>query len=175
MRLSREKILRLSHLAVDAVAEMDEGEFIEDRNTGRIEIVRILTDLLREEERMEELARQKILSQKKPIPEGFTEWETLYRKYYSDELRKLGVEKARPPQKNRARSEPGPASFLGRSLRPALQDGRLLLLALFLLLFFLALARAESGPVGVLLLELAPRHGHRQRSEERRVGKECRS
>ena len=92
MRLSREKILRLSHLAVDAVAEMDEVEFIEDRNSVRLEIVRILTDLLREEERMEELARQKILSQKKPIPEGSTEWETLYRKYYSDELRKLGVE-----------------------------------------------------------------------------------
>ena len=92
MRLSREKILRLSHLAVDAVAEMDEVEFIEDRNTVRLEIMRILTDLLHEEERMEELARQKILSQKKPIPEGSTEWETLYRKYYSDELRKLGVE-----------------------------------------------------------------------------------
>ncbi len=92
MRLSREKILRLSHLAVDAVAEMDEVEFIEDRNTVRLEIMRILTELLREEERMEELARQKILSQKKPIPEGSTEWETLYRKYYSDELRKLGVE-----------------------------------------------------------------------------------
>ena len=92
MRLSREKILRLSHLAVDAVAEMDEVEFIEDRNTVRLEIMRIMTDLLREEERMGELARQKILSQKKPIPEGSTEWETLYRKYYSEELRKLGVD-----------------------------------------------------------------------------------
>jgi len=92
MRLSREKILRLSHLAVDAVAEMDEVEFIEDRNTVRLEIMRIMTDLLREEERMGELARQKILTQKKPIPEGSTEWETLYRKYYSEELRKLGVD-----------------------------------------------------------------------------------
>ena len=92
MRLSREKILRLSHLAVDAVAGMDEVEFIEDRNTVRLEIMRILTDLLHEEERMEELARQKILSQKRPIPEGSTEWETLYRKYYWDELKRLGVE-----------------------------------------------------------------------------------
>lgn len=92
MRLSREKILRLSHLTVDAVAGMDEVEFIEDRNTVRLEIMRILTDLLREEERMGELARQKILTQKKPIPEGSTEWETLYRKYYSEELRKLGVD-----------------------------------------------------------------------------------
>jgi len=92
VRLSREKILRLSHLAVDALAEMDQVEFIEDRNTVRLEIMRILTDLLKEEERMAELARQKILSQKRPIPEGSVEWETLYRKYYSDELKRLGID-----------------------------------------------------------------------------------
>ncbi|MFQ5724017.1 MAG: DUF507 family protein [Terriglobia bacterium] len=92
MRLSREKLVRLSHVAVGALAAMDEVEFIEDRNTVRLEIMRILQGLLREEERMEELARQKILSQKRPIPEGSTEWETLYRKYYADELRKLGIE-----------------------------------------------------------------------------------
>lgn len=91
MRLSREKLVRLSHLAVDAIAAIDEVEFIEDRNTVRLEILRIFQELLREEERMEELARQKILSQKRPIPEGSLEWETLYRKYYSDELRKLGI------------------------------------------------------------------------------------
>ncbi|MBI4467658.1 MAG: DUF507 family protein [Acidobacteria bacterium] len=91
MRLSREKVVQLSHLAVEALAGLDEVEFIEDRNTVRLEIVRILQDLLREEERMEELARQKILSQKRPIPEGSTEWEALYRKYYTDELRKLGI------------------------------------------------------------------------------------
>ena len=91
MRLSREKIVRLSHLAVDVIAGFEEVEFIEDRNTVRLEIVRIVQDLLRQEEQMEAAARQKILSQKRPIPEGSTEWETLYRKYYADELRKLGV------------------------------------------------------------------------------------
>jgi hypothetical protein len=91
MRLSREKIVRLSHLAVDVLAGYDEVEFIEDRNTVRLEIVRILQELLRQEEQMEAAAKQKILSQKRPIPEGSAEWETLYRKYYDDELRKLGV------------------------------------------------------------------------------------
>lgn len=91
MRLSREKIVRLSHLAVEAIAGFDEVEFVEDRNTVRLEIVRILQELLKEEERMEEAARLKILSQKRPIPEGSVEWETLYRKYYTDELRKLGI------------------------------------------------------------------------------------
>ncbi len=92
MRLSREKILQLSHVAVDALAGLSEVEFVEDRNTVRLEIVRILQGLLKEEERMEQLARQKILSQKRSIPEGSDEWETLYRKYYTEELRKLGVE-----------------------------------------------------------------------------------
>jgi hypothetical protein len=91
MRLSREKVVRLSHLAVDAIAEFDSLEFIEDRNTIRLGIVKILQDLLKEEEQMEAAARQKILSQKRPIPEGSAEWETLYRKYYADELRRLGV------------------------------------------------------------------------------------
>lgn len=91
MRLSREKVVRLSHLVVEAIAGFDEVEFVEDRNTVRLEIVRILQELLKEEERMEEAARLKILSQKRPIPEGSVEWETLYRKYYTDELRKLGV------------------------------------------------------------------------------------
>jgi hypothetical protein len=91
MRLSREKIVRLSHLAVDVLAGYDEVEFIEDRNTVRLEIVRIVQDLLRQEEQMEAAAKQKILSQKRAVPEGSTEWETLYRKYYDEELRKLGV------------------------------------------------------------------------------------
>lgn len=91
MRLSREKVVRLSHLAVDAVAEFDEVEFIEDRNTVRLEIVRVLQDLLKEEEQMEAAARQKIVSQKRSIAEGSSEWETLFRKYYADELRRLGV------------------------------------------------------------------------------------
>jgi len=91
MRLSREKIVRLSHLGVDVLAGYDEVEFIEDRNTVRLEIVRIFQDLLKQEEQMEAAAKQKILSQKRPIPEGSAEWETLYRKYYDDELRRIGV------------------------------------------------------------------------------------
>lgn len=91
MRLSREKVVRLSHVAVEAIASFEEIEFIEDRNTIRLEIIRILQDLLKEEEGLEAAARQKIVSQKRVIPEGSVEWETLFRRYYFDELRKLGV------------------------------------------------------------------------------------
>ncbi|HXE76181.1 MAG TPA: DUF507 family protein [Candidatus Xenobia bacterium] len=92
MRLSREKIVRLSHLIVERIASFDDVEFVEDRNTVRLEIVKVLQDLLREEENMEAAARQKIASQKRPIPEGSAEWETLYRKYYTEELRRLGID-----------------------------------------------------------------------------------
>jgi hypothetical protein len=91
MRLSREKIVRISHLAIDVIAGFDEVEFIEDRNTVRLDIVRVMNELLREEEQMEVAAREKITSQKRDIPEGSGEWETLYRKYYDDEMRKRGV------------------------------------------------------------------------------------
>jgi hypothetical protein len=91
MRLSREKIVQISHVAVEAVASLDDVEFVEDRNTIRLEIVKIVTDLLKQEEQIEAAARQKIESQKKDIPEGSNEWDTLYRKYYADEMARYGV------------------------------------------------------------------------------------
>jgi hypothetical protein len=35
--------------------------------------------------------RKKITSQKKSIPEGSEEWDILYRKYYAEEMKRLGV------------------------------------------------------------------------------------
>jgi len=58
--------------------------------------VKILTDLLREEETVDKNVRLQISSQKRTIPEGSAEWDILYRKYYWDALRKLGVTFASP-------------------------------------------------------------------------------
>jgi hypothetical protein len=91
VKLSREKVIHLSHLLVEDLVAMDTVDFIEDRNTIRLEIVRILQELLHQEEEMDLAARQKIETQKRSIPEGSTEWETLYRKYYADELRRCGI------------------------------------------------------------------------------------
>ncbi len=91
MKLTREKVVQLSHRIMGAVDDLDEVEIFEDRNTIRQEIVRALTDLLHEEERIDETVRQRITSQKRTIPEGSAEWDILYRKCYADEMRKLGV------------------------------------------------------------------------------------
>ena len=89
MRLTREKIVRLSHKIMDVLVASDEVEFIEDRDTIRQQIVTLLTNSLREEEKADTEVRKKITSQKKEIIEGSEEWDVLYRKYYAEELRRI--------------------------------------------------------------------------------------
>ena len=91
MRLSREKTVRLSHFITDVLVAGEDVEFIEDRATIRQNVVDILLSLLKEEEQMDTQVRQKIGSQKKEILEGSEEWEVLYRKYYSEEMRRMGI------------------------------------------------------------------------------------
>jgi hypothetical protein len=91
VRLSRDKINKVAHVVTDALAETDQVEFVEDRNTIRLEVRKILEDLLNQEERIDQLARQKIENQKRTILEGSQEWDILYRKYYNEEVKKLGV------------------------------------------------------------------------------------
>ncbi len=89
MRLSRDKINKLAHVVTDELVVHDEVEFVEDRNTIRLEIVKILTGEMKKEEGLDQEARRKIESQKKTVPEGSLEWDILYRKYYAEELKKL--------------------------------------------------------------------------------------
>jgi uncharacterized protein len=91
MRLSREKTVRLSHRTVDLLATSPNVDFIEDRDTIRQQIVTILTSLLKLEEQVDTEVRAKIGSQKKEILEGSEEWDIMYRKYYSEGLKRLGV------------------------------------------------------------------------------------
>ena len=91
MRLTREKIVRISHQLVDLLVQSNEVEFIEDRDTIRQHMVQTMTNILREEEKIEVEVRKKISSQKKEILEGSEEWDLLFRKYYSDELRRAGI------------------------------------------------------------------------------------
>jgi hypothetical protein len=89
--LSHDKANKLSHVVTDALAEMDAVDFIEDRNTVRLEVRKIIEELLMQEARIDQAARQKIESQRRTIIEGSEEWTILYRKYYNEEVRKLGV------------------------------------------------------------------------------------
>ena len=91
MRLSREKTIRLSHVITEVLVAAQDVEFVEDRDTIRQKVVQILQDLLKEEEAMDAEVRKKISSQKKEILEGSEEWDLLYRKYYAEEMRRMGI------------------------------------------------------------------------------------
>ena len=91
MRLSRDKMNKLAHTIADTLADLPNVDFIEDRNTIRQEARKILEDLLKQEERIDAAARLKIESQRRTILEGSQEWDILYRKYYNEEVKKLGL------------------------------------------------------------------------------------
>ena len=91
MRLSRDKVNKLAHSVADALAETDAVDFLEDRNTIRMEVRRLMEEPLKEEEKIDLAARHKIENQKRTILEGTQEWDILYRKYYNEEVKKLGI------------------------------------------------------------------------------------
>jgi hypothetical protein len=91
MRISREKINKLAHAVADTLAEVESVDFVEDRNTIRLEVRRVLENLMTQEAKIDAAARQKIESQRRTILEGSQEWDILYRKYYNEEVKKLGI------------------------------------------------------------------------------------
>ena len=91
MRVSRDKVNKVAHVVTDALAEMNDLDFIEDRNTIRLEVRKIMEEVLNQEEKIDQAARHKIENQKRTILEGSQEWDILYRKYYNEEVKKLGI------------------------------------------------------------------------------------
>jgi hypothetical protein len=91
VRISRDKLNKLAHTVADSLAEIDQVDFLEERNMIRQEARKVLEKLLLEETRIDAAARMKISSQRKIIVEGSQEWDILYRKYYNDEVKKLGL------------------------------------------------------------------------------------
>jgi hypothetical protein len=91
VRLSRDKVNVLAKAVFEVLKEMDDVEFIEDPNAIKQQTRKILEELLMQEARIDIAARQKIETQKRTILEGSQEWDILYRKYYNEEVKKLGV------------------------------------------------------------------------------------
>jgi len=95
MKLSRDKITDMSHKIITALRKARELRVKKDPNEVRLEIVRDITEILTIEEKVDRTARLKIRSQKREIPEGSEEWDLLHRRYYAEELKKLGIDLAK--------------------------------------------------------------------------------
>ena len=92
MKLSRDKINDISHKIVTALRKSREFRLKRDPNDVRLELVKVMTDLLQTEEKVDRAARTKIRSQKREISEGTEEWDLLHKRYYAEELKKLGID-----------------------------------------------------------------------------------
>jgi hypothetical protein len=91
MKLSRDKVSDLSHKVVTMMRKGRDFRVRKDPNEIRLAIVREMTDILMLEERIDKAARQKIKTQKREIAEGGEEYDLLHRRYYAEELKKLGI------------------------------------------------------------------------------------
>jgi hypothetical protein len=95
MKLSRDKLTDISHKIVVAMRKARQFRVKKDPNEVRLAILNAMTDLLLTEERVDRAARTKIRSMKKEVPEGSEEWDLLHRRYYAEELKKLGIDLGR--------------------------------------------------------------------------------
>ena len=86
MKLSREKILRLSHVVLGYLDGEDTVEYFDEPQLIRQTIVKLITDEMRADEAIDAVVRRKLESQKRGIVEGSSEWDVLYRKYFEEEV-----------------------------------------------------------------------------------------
>ena len=94
MKLSRDKITDISHKLVAAMKKSRDLRVKKEANEVRLQIVKAMTELLSMEEKVDRSARDKVRSTKREVPEGSEEWDLLQKRYYAEELKKLGIDLA---------------------------------------------------------------------------------
>jgi uncharacterized protein len=87
VKLSRERVLNMSHLILAYLDQDDGVEYFDDPQEIRQTIVKIIMDEMKNDEVIDSVVRKKLETQKRVV-EGSDEWDVLYRKYYEEEVAK---------------------------------------------------------------------------------------
>lgn len=95
MKLSRDKITDISHKILGAMRKGRDFRLKKPENDIRLNIVKTFTELLAAEDKIDKAARQKIKTQKREILEGSEEYDLLHRRYYAEEMKKIGIDLTR--------------------------------------------------------------------------------
>jgi uncharacterized protein len=95
MKLSRDKLTDISHKIVAAMKKSRSVRIKKDANEVRLKLLATMTEILQMEEKVDKAARTKVRSMKKDIPEGSEEFDLMHRRYYAEELKKLGIDLAK--------------------------------------------------------------------------------
>lgn len=96
MKLSRDKVTDISHKLIAVFRKSREFRLKKPENDIRLEIVKGFMELLLAEDKVDKAARDKVRKQKREILEGSEEFELLQRRYYAEEMKKIGVDLSRP-------------------------------------------------------------------------------
>lgn len=87
--ISEEKMVHIAHLMIDGIWKADFVDYPDDDAALR-EAKKVCLQYLTQMNQVTELARKRILSQKNPPIENSRQWETLFQKYFDEELQKKG-------------------------------------------------------------------------------------
>ena len=90
MRLSRDKVMHLSHLIVQALDDKNLVTWLKDRNSLRMGIANMMLDELSVEEEVEKEVQRILRSYKRKIVEGSREWDVMYQKTFEEQMKKRG-------------------------------------------------------------------------------------
>lgn len=91
MKLSREKINQLANCIMKDFDERDEVDYIAEITEVRLQVVKVITDVLAVDDEVDGFVKNKLNSLSKDIWEGSNEWEIMYNKYYEEEMNKKGL------------------------------------------------------------------------------------
>jgi hypothetical protein len=92
MKLSRDKVTDLSHKIVTVLKKQRDIRVKKDLNEVRLEVVKTITEILAVEDKVDREARKKVKTIQREIVEGGEEWDVLHKRYYAEELKKLGID-----------------------------------------------------------------------------------
>src|SRR5947199_9803769 len=70
VRISRDKVTKVAHVVSDALAEMNEVDFVDDRNTIRLEVRKVLEELLEQDEKIDPASRLSTEDHRRTIRAG---------------------------------------------------------------------------------------------------------
>ena len=88
MRISREKINHISSLIVRDFAKRDELDYKVELNDVRLDITRVMTDVLQLDDKADAEARRIMNTYSNAPREGSPEWDIMYQKHFDEYMNK---------------------------------------------------------------------------------------
>ncbi len=88
MILSEERISHLSHLILKGMKTVSGVRLLQEEERVVGEIQHIMISELKLDEQIDRMARERLASYSRKIPEGSPEWDILYKKFFDEELKR---------------------------------------------------------------------------------------